>query len=232
MKFHVISVSPSCRKVLGVANHLGLEYELNELSAFSGATRAEGIVALNPNAKVPILEDRDFVLWESCAIIKYLCDISPGNNLVPEDVREQADMWRWIFWDAAHFTRALAGYFLESFVKPEFQGEASDGAVLVSRFNELRPLLAILNDRLQGCDFIMGNRITLADYAVGNFSDHQRRGRTPLDEFPNVESWFDRLETFTAWARAAPPFSVRRLIAREGFQFWPMTTNSPPDSGS
>ena len=64
-------------------------------------------IPLNPNGKVPLLDDDGFLLWESHAIMQYLADKSPGQALYPEDVQARADVNRWLFWSAYHFTPAV-----------------------------------------------------------------------------------------------------------------------------
>ncbi len=207
---HVIRVSPTSRKILGVIEHLGLEVDIEALPSFCGSTLAPDYRALNPNAKVPTLVHGDFVLWESCAIIKYLADLVPGTDLVPTDVRARADMWRWVFWEAVHFTPALARYFWQSFVKPHYALGEPDTDELDASLPEIEKLAAILDDRLRDRPFIMGDTPTLADYAVGSTSAHQRRGAVPLERFANLRAWYDRLEALPAWRRTLPPFDAER----------------------
>ena len=206
MKLHIIRISPSSRKVLAVVNHLGLDIDYNILPSFSGATMQPAFTAINPHGKVPVLEDGDLKLSESCAIIKYLTDITPGNDLVPANVKEQAIMWSWIQWDAAHFTQAISGYFWQSFVKEHYKLGTPDQDAMQSALKNTYQLAAPLEARLEGRDFIMGDKVSLADYALGNISEHQRRGKLPWDDFPNIAAYFDRLETLPAMQACVPPF--------------------------
>ncbi len=64
------------------------------------------MAAVNPNTKVPVLVDGDFVLWESSAINAYLCSKAPGQMLLPTDPRELAEVNRWLLWTTAHSERA------------------------------------------------------------------------------------------------------------------------------
>ena len=205
MKLYYYPISPSCRKVLGVINHLGLTVELEEMTPWSSGLRTEEFLKLNPNGKVPVLVDGDFVLWESCAIIVFLAEKVPGNDLVPVDPHQRAEMWQWIMWEAAHFTHAVSGYFLESFVKPAFLGGEPDAKVLANSLEKIDEFAPALERRLQNRPFILGNRVTLADFAVGNISEHQRMGNVPWAKYPNIQAWFDRMETVPAWAECIPP---------------------------
>ena len=74
-------------------------------------------VALNPNKRMPVLEDDGFVLWESNAILHYLASKKPESGLWPTDVKRQADVLRWLSWEAAHWTPACTPMAFERVVK-------------------------------------------------------------------------------------------------------------------
>ncbi len=103
MKLHVAPPSPRAFKVLAVARHLGLDFELCPVDLLNGGNLRPEFVALNPNRKMPVLEDDGFVLWESDAIIQYLASKKPEAGLFPTDPRGRADVSRWQFWQNAHW---------------------------------------------------------------------------------------------------------------------------------
>ncbi len=74
MKLHYHQLSGNSRRVLLVAAHLGVPLEHVVVDLVKGEQRDEAHRALNPNARVPVLEDDDFVLWESRAIMVYLTE--------------------------------------------------------------------------------------------------------------------------------------------------------------
>ncbi|MEE9376152.1 MAG: glutathione S-transferase family protein [Rhizobiaceae bacterium] len=206
MKLYVIKISPTCRKVMTVAHHLGLDIDFEVLQPFSGATSTLEFLALNPHGKVPVLKQNDFILAESCAIMRYLASQVPGTTLVPADPQEVAIMDSWMYWESAHFTQALAGYFLQSFVFPHYNIAEPDEEAMASALERIYSLAGALETRLDGRDFIMGDQVTLADYAIGGISEHQRRGNQPWDGFPRIAEYFDRLETLPAMKASFPPF--------------------------
>lgn len=207
MKLYVIAISPTSRKVLGVIHHLKIDVEIVELEAFSGSTKAPNYLELNPNGFVPTLVDGDLKLWESCAILKYLSDLYPDNDLTPKDIKSQADMWRWIHWESIHFTKALSKYFWESFVKPHYGLGETNFVDLENNLKDIYMFSGVLEKHLEGKKFIMGENLTLADFAVGSISEHQRRGNIPFGEnYPNLLQWFDRLEKIPAWQKCFPTF--------------------------
>src|SRR5678815_5249851 len=95
MKLHYGTLSSSSRRVTIVASILGIPLELHPVDLRDKAARA-ALERKNPNSKIPVLEDGDFVLWESNAIMQYLCEKTPGQTLLPSEVRARADVQRWL----------------------------------------------------------------------------------------------------------------------------------------
>jgi glutathione S-transferase len=81
---------------------------------------------------------------------------------------------------------------------------APDPAPLAEAGERFRPLGQLLNDRLAGRDFLLGDRVTLADSVVGGAATYVDRGRIPLNDYPNVKAWWDRLNAIKAWSSTMP----------------------------
>ena len=93
------------RRVLALAKHLGVDAEFVEVAV--GGLRALDYVALNPNMKAPTLVDGDTVLWESSAIMAWLC-IRQGSDMWPaRDPAAQVEVLRWLSWNDCHWGPAV-----------------------------------------------------------------------------------------------------------------------------
>ena len=92
MKLYVFPPSPRAFKVRALVRHLNLDVEECLVDLFKGEQRAPSYAALNPNMRMPVLIDGDFVLWESNAILMYLAAKKPAAGLWPSDARGQADV--------------------------------------------------------------------------------------------------------------------------------------------
>jgi glutathione S-transferase len=102
------------RRVLALAKHLGVDAECIELDLMAGALKTPSYLAFNPNGKAPTLVDGDFVLWESSAIMTYLC-IKAGSDMWPADrPDEQVQVLRWLSWNDSHWSRAVLRRFWTS----------------------------------------------------------------------------------------------------------------------
>src|ERR1051326_4261463 len=117
MKLHVFPRSPNAIKVLASAHHLGLPFDLVVVDLMRGAQRSAAFTALNPNQKMPVLEDDGIVLWESNAITQYLASKKPESGLWPTEPRWQADVSRWQFWQTAHGAPTCDVWVFERVVK-------------------------------------------------------------------------------------------------------------------
>jgi glutathione S-transferase len=94
MRLYYDPLSSNSRRVVMTAIHLNVSLELVVVDLMKGEHKAAGYQRLNPNGKVPLLDDDGFILWESHAIMQYLADRSPGQDLYPGDFQARADV-RW-----------------------------------------------------------------------------------------------------------------------------------------
>lgn len=215
MKLFYVVGSPNCRKVHAVVNHLGLSLDFEYLDFLGGDLRAPDFRAFNPNGMVPVLVDDGFVLWESNAIMQYLADASPENTLFPRDPKVRADIVRWQCWELAHYNKALGALSFETVAKPAFLGAAPDPATVRWASAELERHAPVLDAHLRGRSFMVGERLTLADYSVAHLEGFQPA--TPFDwaRYPNIVAYYERMRTTPDWSSTAPssPAAVGRRPA-------------------
>ena len=127
MRLFFHPLSSNARRALLVARHLGLDIELVSVALESGAQKSPAYLALNPNGRVPLLVDGDFVLWESHAIMQYLADTTGGQDIYPAGAKARADVNRWLFWSACHFAPACALFIRERVSKVIVAGAGAPG---------------------------------------------------------------------------------------------------------
>jgi glutathione S-transferase len=105
------------RRVLALAKHLGIDAQFVQQA---GKLRTAEYAQLNPNRKAPTLVDGDYVLWESSAIMVYLCDKAGSDMWPTTDVGEQIELLRWLSWNDNHWAPAVAPFYFEHIVKATF----------------------------------------------------------------------------------------------------------------
>lgn len=203
MKIHQSPYSSNSRKVLMTAYLLGLRPELIHVDLAKGEQRAADFVAINPNGKVPVMVDEDFVLFESHAIMAYLCDKTPGQTLYPRELRARADVNKWMFWSANHFGPAISMINWERSVK-KVLGLGEPDRAQVERGEALFHTFAkVLEAHLERRDWLSGKTLTLADLAVGCPLMVAVPAGLPLEPYPRLWAWFERLQALDEWKRVA-----------------------------
>src|SRR5579863_3322856 len=106
------------RRVLALVKHLDIDAELIHLGG--DGLQAPEYAALNPNRKAPTLVDGDTVLWESAAIMAYLC-IKAGSDMWPVHAPlEQVEVMRWLSWNNCHWAPAVGNFYFQHIVKKTF----------------------------------------------------------------------------------------------------------------
>ena len=204
MRLYYHPVSSNSRRVLLTAHHLGLDLEYVVVDLTTGEHKTREYLRLNPNGKIPILVDDGFALWESHAIMQYLADKSPEQDIYPQDVSARADVNRWLFWSAYHFAPAAGLFIRERVSKRLVAGLGEPDEREIARGEALLPAAARVLDRhLAGKQWIAQDRLTLADFAIAAPLMHLSAAQLPVTEFDNLQAWFARVQSLDAWAKSS-----------------------------
>jgi len=207
MILHVFPPSPRALKVLSLARHLNLAVEIRIVDLFKGDQQKPDYGALNPNRRMPVLEDDGFVLWESNAILFYLAAKSGDRTIWPADLKGQADVLRWMTWEAAHWTPACIPLAFERVVKGMAGRGAPDETVVEKALPEFHRCAEILDRHLQGRAWLTGANLTIADFAVGSAMALAAPARYPVEAYSQLNRWYAALAELPAWKSSliAPP---------------------------
>jgi glutathione S-transferase len=189
------------RRVLALAKHLSVDATYEEVA---GRLGTPDYAALNPNMKAPTLVDGDHVLWESSAIMAYLC-IKQGSDMWPaHNPAEQVEIIRWLSWNDGHWAPAVAPFYFEHIVKSTFNIGPPDRESLPPKIPNLLKYAKVLDAHLAGRDQVACGRLTIADFQLASMATDWRASEMPLEAFPNIVRWLDRLAWIPAWADPWP----------------------------
>lgn len=202
MRLYHHPYSASARRAVMAAIHLDLPVELVVLDLTKLQQRRQ-LEALNANSKVPVLQDGDFILWESCAIMQYLADKTPGQTIYPGDVRARTDVNRWLFWASQHFAPALGILVWENMMKAMYGVGAPDARELQRGEIQIEQFAQVLDDHLQGREWICGSGVTIADFAIATPLMYTEQAKLPLQQYAHIQAWFARLQELDAWKKTA-----------------------------
>lgn len=190
------------RKACVAAKHLAAPVTFVHVNIGKDEHTTPAYLALNPNAKVPVLETATGSIWESNAIMAYLAR-KMGSDLFPAD-EQLVDLVRWLTWSSEHFTRYASRLYFENLIKAHFNIGAPDAAMVEDANGYVRKYSAILNDHLKGRRFILGDTLTIADFAVGACLPYAEGAKIPLQGFTEIARWADRLNELPAWRDPYP----------------------------
>lgn len=209
MKLHGHPHSACTRKVLLTCAEKGHELELIHVDLMTGEHNRPAHRARHPFAKIPVLEDGSFTLYESGAITRYLDQKLFGMKLTPSSPRELGRMEQWLSVEPAYLAPAVWTLRYQLHVRPKF-GEQPDGAELARGREEVAHVLAVLDRELaQRGDkgYLAGYTYTLADICfMPSFQFLEDAGEGALiDAFAQVKGWWSRV-------RARP--SARKVLQK------------------
>jgi len=185
--------SVNVQKVVWCADELGLAYERADVGGSFGGNRTPEYLAMNPNGLVPVIREAGgFVLYESNAIVRYLAAKDERAALWPRELRERADVDRWMEWQSTSFTPAMRDAFWQLIrVAPDKR----NAAALEASRAECEKLAAILERHLDGRDHLTDNGFTAADIVVGCATHRWLNLPLAREARPNLQRWYAALKS-------------------------------------
>jgi glutathione S-transferase len=183
--------SINVQKVMWAVGELGLEHERIDAGGAFGVLDTPAYGRLNPNRRVPTVEDGDVVVWESNACVRYLAARYGAGTLWPEDAgrRARADMW--MAWQASSLLPDMTVVFWGLIRTPEAE---RDHAKIEAAAKRLGTTWRILDEHLASRRFVAGDPLTIGDIPVG--AGCYRYFELPIERprLPNLEAWYGRLK--------------------------------------
>ena len=190
-------------KPCAVAKYLNSPVTYQRIDLAKGAQKDPAFLAVNPNGKIPALEDGQVTLWESHAIMAYLA-LKAGSDLWPGDALTQIEIMKWLNWDTAHFSRHASRLMFNNVIKPMFGLGEPDPAEVEDAAGFFKQFAAVLDGHLTGRRFIVGDRLTIADFGLAGFLPGAAQAQIPLDGFDEIRRWHDGMMELEAWRNPWP----------------------------
>ena len=192
------ATSSNVQLVMWGAAELGLEVERLDYGHVHGGTDTPEFRAMNPNGLVPVLRDGDLVMFESCAILRYLAArYGDGEAFWPADPVARARIDVWAEWGKTSFCTAFAGPIFWSRVRTP--ADRRDGAALTRALEAFEGRLDILEGQIGRGAFVCGPELTLADIVIGHILYRWFDIDVPRRPRPVVEAYYDRLRARAAY---------------------------------
>jgi glutathione S-transferase len=205
--------------LLAADEGIALDYELVDL--LTGAHLQPPFSAVNASQQVPVLEDGDFRLTESSAILKYLADES-GSATYPKDLRQRARVNERMDWLNTGFYRDL-GYgviYPQIFAHYRRADDIVQAAHLSWGCEKARRWLAILDqDVIGGNAYLCGDRLTIADYLGIGMLTLGEVTRFDYRAWPNVSRWIGTMKARPSWGPVHETFYAHFVTAYANAEF-------------
>ena len=205
-------------RAIWMATELGLDFEHVPIEIGAAGARKPEYLAVNPNGRLPAIEDDGFVLWESQAITLYLAKKHSPGRLYPATLEGEAKAWQWTLWAANEVERAVNIWSLHAVRLPpedrDAQKRADALAVVAAPFR-------VLDGALASTPYLLGSEFTVADLNVAAVIS--RAIDMDLAATPRLADWVWRCHDRPAAraalklrgeADAATPAEATRMIAR------------------
>ena len=190
LTIHGRNNSSNVQKVVWALNEMKVPYERTDAGGAFGIVNTPEYLAMNPNARVPTMDEDGFILWESNAIVRYLANKHDRGGLCPSDPRQHADADRWMDWQQTTLGPTMTPIFWNLVRTPE---PDRDMKLVESSKTAMEGLAKIMDDALTDRAFLAGDSFTMADIpaAIQIYRWVALVDNRP--SVPNLEAWYDRL---------------------------------------
>lgn len=190
LKIHGRNNSSNVQKVVWALNEMKVPYERIDAGGTFGIVNTPEYLAMNPNARVPTMDEDGFILWESNAIVRYLAAKHDLGGLCPSDPRQRADADRWMDWQQTTVGGAITPIFWNLVRTPEPQ---RDMAAVEAAKTTMAGLMKIMDDALSSRPYLAGDSFTMGDIPVAIAVYRWVALVENRPSLPNLEAWYDRL---------------------------------------
>lgn len=187
--------SINVRKVVLAAQLLEVPFERLDAGGEFGIVNTPAFLARNPNAMVPLIQDDGFDLWESNAIVRYLCAKHSPGKLYPDDLPTRFDAERWMDWQQTTQNRAGREAFIQLV---RTLPERRDAGEIARSMAQTSVLHSMLDEHLSRRAFMAGDTLTMADIPIA--CEMHRWLQLPLQHAPlaHLHRWYHGIAALPA----------------------------------
>src|SRR6476620_1920418 len=222
MKLYYHPVSTTSRPVVLFATESGIELDYQLVDLFTGQQYQPEYSAINPSRQVPVLEDGDFRLTESSAILKYLAE-KTGSAAYPADLRKRARVNERMDWLNTGFNRDFSYGFLYPQIFPFMRrpDDVVQAGTLAYGKEKALGWLQILDQSLIGPrnGYLCGDSITIADYLGAMMVLGGEVIACNFAAYPNIARWMGNMKSLKNWGKVNEAFYQYVVDPNKGKQF-------------
>jgi glutathione S-transferase len=174
-------------RALWVAKELGLDYQHLPIEIGDDGAKSPEFLAINPNGRLPVIVDGDFVLFESLAITLYLAKKHSSGKLYPETLEGEARAWQWSLWAVTEVDRGVNIWSLHAVRLPPQERNA---ALREEALKVIASPFKVLDAAVAREPYLLGKDFTVADLNVAAVIS--RAVDMDLSAWPHLKDWLVR----------------------------------------
>ena len=194
-------------KVRLCVSYLGLPHEYHHIDLPTQQHQSQEYLAINPAGRVPSIEDDRFTLSQSDAINKYLCAVSGPSHFYPEEAQEQAKINQWADFCTQHIQHAMGRLFFNRIAAPLLGEKVDEGSVSTGEKMLARDL-PLIEEQLKGHEFLVGDKITLADINLAAALEPAEMAKVNLKSYPSIQKWRQAVQNREFYKRVHKQFGA------------------------
>jgi len=202
MKIYYHPASTTSRPLMLFAQESNLQADFQVIDLFTGEHYKPPYEAINPNHLVPAMDDGDFRLTESSAILKYLAE-KTSSPLYPKDLKERARINERMDWVNTQLCRDLAYGLVYPQIFPHHKRPTDEAQKETLKWGKERAAgwLKVMNDQLLGKQFLAGDKMTIADFFAAPFVALAETVGSNLGSYPKVKAWLAGMKALKSWQK-------------------------------
>jgi glutathione S-transferase len=185
------ATSSNVMKVIWLLEELHLPYDRIDVGGAFGKTDTPQYRAMNPTGLVPTLQEDHFTLWESNAILRYLCAAhAPDSPFWPKEPHARANIDRWMDAQQTVLNRSMSILFWGLVRTPP---EKRDDAAIKQAVDDTASVWHMVSAQLAHHSYLAGDELTLADFPWGPHLHRWFNMKFDRPEVPHLRGWYDRM---------------------------------------
>ena len=202
MKIYYHPASTTSRPLMLFAQESNLQADFQVVDLFTGEHYQPPYEAINPNHLVPAMDDGDFRMTESSAILKYLAE-KTSSPLYPKDLKERARVNERMDWINTQLCRDLAYGLVYPQIFPHHKRPTEEAQKETLKWAKERAAgwLKVMNDHLLKSNYLAGDKMTIADIYAAPFVALAEAVGSSLDGYPKVKAWLGRMKGLKSWQK-------------------------------
>ena len=200
MKLYGHPYSNAARRVHILCEELGIHYIYETIDLQNGKQYTPEFLKLNPNSKVPAIDDDGFVLWESQAIMRYLADKHQAHTWYPTDPKARAYVEGWLDWNQTRLGPEAAKIMFNT----HFAGDKRNDQTIEDSKELLAKIFPVMDGVLAKRKYLCGDQPMLPDLAAATNLAYLEMCQYDLSPYPAVIKWYGVMKDRPSFAKTAP----------------------------